>query len=323
MDNTEYIEIPKDMKENDLIVKEKVLSKILERSETVKVSEEGGAIFEKGRTHFCSLIHVPEYREGVFSWEGGAIFPMKGYMYPEVCDTTHLVKRSIRLGIEIVIYKPFVILISPIFFLPVIKYQFLRHITDKWILWAHTMLKNYYIYPYRFCRSGRELYNKAIQFSENKKDKSLFQDLAKILVMLWEYDNSYRYRGQDLFGEFNKDSLKRNARREILRVLDIGIERELDGQRTGEGTYKKRKIIKHCIHIFSYVYPKIFKEFTEYLLTLDFDEVKLDEEDIYDCARRDLYNFQGSTIDVRLKERILKYHFNKKRTTITGVLPSQ
>ena len=64
------------------------------------------------------------------------------------------------------------------------------------------------------------------------------------ISLVWEYDNAYRYRGQDLLPEVNKSKLKGyfSTRRELLRVFDIYLTRDPD-QIAKMGNIKKKILI--------------------------------------------------------------------------------
>lgn len=293
-ENTLNVELPVETIQKNNQIKQEILGAILDK-QIVDERAINKKIIVVDRCDFSSQVYIPSDKEGVESYLIGALYPFKGYLYPEVVHTVHLVKRNLRIIIEILSFRPIAILLSFFSVLPSIKYKIVKHIIDRVIFWANTALKDYYIYPNRFCRSGRELFKKAISFNKNP----ILERLARIACMIWEYDNSYRYRGQDLFGELNIQNLQKNPRRELLRVWNIGIEREGD-----ENTKNKRELFGKVIYFIPFFYPKLFKAFVSYLKTLDFNEVKLDEGDIYDCARRDLYNFQGKPLLDRIKVRI-------------------
>src|SRR3990167_5025863 len=48
-------------------------------------------------------------------------------------------------------------------------------------------------------------------------------------IFIWEFDNSYRFRGQDVFSELNKEALRENPRKEIVRLFKLGLSRERAG----------------------------------------------------------------------------------------------
>lgn len=280
----------KDTEEMNRIITGRILDTSVVSETTVKPN-----MVSLARTSFTEKIVVPLTRGGVESYFVGAQYPFKGYLYPGACNRCHEVKRAIRVGLEIALFPPFTIVLVICSLLPWVKYIMLDRIVERFVFWANTVLKEHYITPYRFCRSGRELYQKGI---EKVKGNKTLETLIRIICMIWEYDDSYRYRGQDLFSEMKKGLLVKNPRKELLRVWNLGISREQDGN-----TKRKRKMFKWVLIYFSFVYSKLFREIVAYLTSLDLEEVKLDAGDLYDCSRRDKYDFAGMTFGARFRKR--------------------
>ena len=314
-----YLEVSKEIAEQDKDKEKEVLTQILDREKEEQPQIEGGEVYDARRINICDFVHVPLYKEGVFTWFRGAQYPFKGYIYPSAVNAVHNVKRILRMQIELALYPPMVITLGIISCIPFLKYKFLSFFAERFIFTANTVLEQYYIFPYRFCRVGRELHRAGAAFASGLNlsefvPRHNFPTFFKILCMIFEYDNSYRYRGQDLLGEFNRKNLGDNPMREILRVWDLGIERELD-----ENTKCKRKMFKKMIWLLLFFYPQIKNKIAEFLLIMNFEEAKLDEGDLYDCAHRSGYDFGGMNLDKRIENRF-KQEYRRKRKTITGML---
>lgn len=125
--------------------------------------------------------------------------------------------------------------------------------------------------------------------------KKYFGKLIYCLVLFFEADNAYWQRFQDIVGNLDKERLRINVRREILRILDIGIERE------NEMVIDKVKTIRKLISIILFV-PSVKKLARDFLLELDLSKIRQKEADYYFSLNRRGYNFNGISFEKRLSE---------------------
>lgn len=205
--------------------------------------------------------------KGVFTVLKGTERKYKGYIYPEVVRATQQAKGVIPLIAKII---PKTLLISP--------YN-RDKIKDAFTLYADKILKRYYLKPDRFCKSGRELYKAGMNITESEMDKKL----VMIFCMIWEYDNAYRFRGQDMLGNIRGASMK-----EVYRALDFGIER---------GNSKKiKKYLKKIKNLMRFINKK---KIIKFIKKLDIENIKLDDDDRYFCYNKN-YDYDGLNRNQRL-----------------------
>jgi hypothetical protein len=93
--------------------------------------------------------------------------------------------------------------------------------------------------------------------------------------LIWEYDNAYRYRGQDILPLFNKNAMQGyfQARREVLRVFDIWLSK--DGE-TRDKMIFVRKALNYILLI-----PRVNKLVRSIINDLDMSKIGFDEIDKY------------------------------------------
>lgn len=123
--------------------------------------------------------------------------------------------------------------------------------------------------------------------------------LAEFVYLFMEYDNAYRMRLQSILMLLDKEAVKKDVFKEFRRLYQtlINWEDEVHGIR-----YKWLEL-KPLIYSFLFI-DKRAKEFLkEFLLELDVDKVKLDEDDHYFVLKRRTFNFYGRSYDDRLAER--------------------
>ena len=255
--------------------------------------------------------HVP----GNETYEFGCLYPFKGFIYPQVCHAVHTVKRVIMMAISILRFKPFASVALSLFIIPKLKYIFLWLVVDAFNKWCYVVLRDYILKERLFCTSARELYRAGIKYAKGygPYKREIVEKFTITICMIWEYDNSYRYRGQDLFGILNKKEFLKRPLKEFLRSWDIGIDREMaeatierrrEFIKGKKGAIGKRIIVRNFIIAYALIFRKSFKEFVTVISSLNFDLMKLDHADLYMCSNRSDYHFDGKNFFDRMNERI-------------------
>lgn len=143
--------------------------------------------------------------------------------------------------------------------------------------------------------------------------------IVKMVVfgtLIMEFDGAYRFPTQDMLGETDKENAQRSGAREMLRLLDLMIERNINltpippemlptipgiTDRTS-GVPEKFRFIKKAMRILFFLSSQSRRIIRNFLLELDIDKVKLDDADWYFCLRRNTHNYRGVPITERLKE---------------------
>ena len=106
------------------------------------------------------------------------------------------------------------------------------------------------------------------------------------LIMFIDADNSYRLPVQDIFGE-----LKNPSRKEILRVLDIGISRALH--------IKNKLIIIRNVLFLLLLIPRFKKIAFDFINNLDLEKIRINEADWYFCLGKSGYNYKDISFEDR------------------------
>ena len=113
--------------------------------------------------------------------------------------------------------------------------------------------------------------------------------LALSFLLMYDFDDAYRYRLQDIFGEINLVALRRHPRRELRRVLKLAMEREMDHDANRWLMQPKYLAV---ISLVSLMPPSWVKWIVNLLLRMDMSKVVLDEDDL-SWAQYKQYNFRG------------------------------
>lgn len=155
-------------------------------------------------------------------------------------------------------------------------------------VFGRTFLKKDY-----YCKSGKEIYRAGGEIITEMGDDERLWELLKYFCHMWEFDRMYRYIGQDLLGELNQEELNKNPRKELLRIIDIGIKRTKIYDSFINRKWKKLRLAVKWGMILR---KDLFKELIMFLKELNLQKVKLDDGDYCHCIRRINYNFKGKSI---------------------------
>lgn len=132
--------------------------------------------------------------------------------------------------------------------------------------------------------------------------------IARFGTLIMELDGAYKFPTQDTLGEKNTANAKRSGWREMLRLMDLLIERNTNltivptiSDRT-EGVPNKFRFIKKVLRVLYFFSPMARRITQTFLVELDEKKVGLDEADWYFCLRRNTHNYRGVPLPLRLIE---------------------
>jgi hypothetical protein len=158
--------------------------------------------------------------------------------------------------------------------------------------------------PQFYCDMVREIRRVALEIAGDDPVNRKFVD---VLSMILEFDDAYRYRLQDGFGEINKNAIKANPAAELTRVFELMQNR---GEGTGEKFGHFAKLIPIALKLKD-VRSLINRFFEE----ADLKKLSLDEVDWYRCLFWGGYAFKGIPDQERASLRIMIDAEWKLRTT--------
>ena len=152
----------------------------------------------------------------------------------------------------------------------------------------HWKIKRIRLKPYMYCRAVRELWNTINEVDiKNHEMKDAIKDC---ICMFMEFDNAYRFRMQDMLLEMNIEEIRKNTSKEIGRLFDILIEREIWEQGKTRMA-EKWKMAKELISLFLRFNPSIKKTIVDLAERIDLTKIELTKEDRYYCEFRKDYKF--------------------------------
>lgn len=233
---------------------------------------------------------------GMLTYFKGEKQPWKGFMSKEPIfygpiDALDTAKTIVLSAIKFLTSKPFRYFL-PIFLSKRIRWSALAELTEM----IDAAAEKYYLKPKLFCTAVREIWRVFNPLPiDNYKELSHYdirtRTLRRFLMfacMTLEFDDYYRLAVQDGLSELNKENLKKNPAKELIRIIRVIKSRDKMSSNA-----PKWQTIERAIWLGSKVFGKEFKKITNLIGRLDLEKIKLDGIDWYHCLIRSNYDFKG------------------------------
>ena len=208
------------------------------------------------------ILDIQEPPEGgLLSTVEGMKVPYKGFPQPHIVYALGTVKKAIKhLVIIHLDYKGLFI-----FFL-FKKYRqkafdLFNDFCEGAMRYLITPVPEYPQNPHKWCKSARELWR------IGQKNYAW-----KVVCMIWEFDNAYRFRGQFAFKIIDVKALLAQPRKELWRVFH-----ELQDREKNQSMKDKYKMLFKLIYLL-YI-PRVKREFLGFIRKMDVKKIAPDEED--------------------------------------------
>lgn len=243
---------------------------------------------------------------GMFVYYKGHPFPEKLFPFPEAIYCIDPVKRAIVNTLRFFKESRLAQVLAGLsLFLPgrkkmLISYMYL------FASFAEVTVQKIRLKPEGYCRSARNVFKAGMavrelfpadgkSFSEDEytDNKYMIEVFTHTLCSIWEFDSAYRYRFQDVLSNLDKVAFDKNPVREILRLMDIAMQRESIGKLTSN-LKGMRMALKFLL--LNKTVKKILKTF---VANLEPAELVLDDGDRYWCYQFGDYEFEGLTKEAR------------------------
>jgi len=163
---------------------------------------------------------------------------------------------------------------------------------------ADKCLGQWYLSENYYCSTSREIWVFINSFLLRQGfGPSLSNKTAEIIATLFEYDDAYRYRLNDLMSETSKEMMIRDFPKEIKRLLEIDRRRE----RTKDVNNKFKNI--YWLLMFLWLIPKVKRAIIKGLESVDWKGWQLTDSEIFYTLNWADYDVQGK----KWEERQLYY----------------
>lgn len=234
--------------------------------------------------------------KGVLTYIKGAQHPKKGFPTPEAVWAVNQVKVVMREALYLFNTKAFVVG----FLFTFGKKSFVERVINSYITIADRSLKPYYFKEEYLCPTARGAGNTTLLFLVKMGfDQKVASDFSRIIAHVFEYDDAYRYRLQDIASALSDVTFKEDISFEIKRLLSIYRMRESNDIIYG----KVRSLVK--IVLMALKVKKVKETLCEAVL-FGIHDMRYDEADLYWVAMRGDYLFNGLTYEERYEALEIK-----------------
>ncbi len=228
---------------------------------------------------------------GTLTYMSGFDVPFQGFPFSELVEKMDVVKKmtkGFKSGFHHILWKHFTGWKRPI--LIFLTTPFFRIYAHAEIATCWRYIERHKIKPRVYCTAMREVHRAmSVPTNDDERFKTtkLREMMRDLLCMHLEFDNAYRFRFQDVIVELDKEKLKQDPLKEILRLLNIMSDREVHQEVKDTWTLTKTMVeyLKYSKEIKSIV--------ISFLNNLNTDKCKLDKRDIPFCVTRNDYNFKS------------------------------
>lgn len=232
----------------------------------------------------------------LFPPEGGVItyfdkleHPVKGFCYGETVETVDEVKKTIMAFLSGFFESISKSKIRTLLFALIFRKQF-ETMAKRMVIQLDYRMRRVRQKPERYCISAREFYRVFnLMATWYPKYATEIASFRNIWCMAWEYDDAYRYTGQDVLPEFNKEAVRKDIVKEIKRILDLILERD------NRGLFIKFTQIRKMLFLLKF--SKSMRTMMErFFLAIDMDRIKMDEDDKFHARFKENYDWDASKI---------------------------
>lgn len=217
-------------------------------------------------------------------------YPVKGFPFPESAQANNGYKR-LFIGQIRFLAK------NPLSALSLLTYRGLESWLREMSSAGQIILGPYFLKDIRYQLSCREIRKFIYMFlKELKMPEDVSNSFSRNFAHMFENDDAYLLRLQDLANETSKEALQKNFRKEIERLL--GILQQRDERPAMNLRFKSAAFL---LSLGLWI-PKYRRAFNKAMEGLEFKNIQMDDADKYHVLMRTGYNFLGRTFEERLDE---------------------
>jgi hypothetical protein len=236
--------------------------------------------------------------EGNFVYYLNVPFPSKCVATVEAINAINPIKRSLINTIRLFASSEFRI---PLFSLALVgknaRARLITRICQSINEEADVSAAGFYLEDGYYCKIVKEIRNfiftllKELGVEENIATKT-----SEVIGMLFEYDNAYRFRLLDILTEANRFNFLYSFSEEIDRLLKLSLERDPNPKGMDFKFNSIAKLFKYL-----WIIPAFKKNLQKAIESINFDNCRMDEADIYHTCLYGSYNTGGKTLEERIK----------------------
>ncbi len=234
-------------------------------------------------------------KEGMLAYYNHHPFPRKGLVYSEGVEANNIIKKIIVLLLKSIV--------SP------------RKFLSEFCKLGDYTFRNHYLKRKFYCKFSREIWKLShLFFRKLGVNDELSYRLGRIAATVFQLEESYRFRLQDIFSCCSVKDLIENPRKEISKLFAIYISRENPSSHSTHAQeefgkdYVKKDGVGNTFFIASIILrivlllPRVKKAWKFSFKEADIDNLKFDQADRWYALSLSDYDFGGITLEERIAE---------------------
>ena len=224
---------------------------------------------------------------GIQSWMEGHDKPYLGFPYLDFVNAIDGIKKLTKYFFQRLHY---IIRNAPAEEKENIKkdFWFQQQLIAALIYSIYRVVERHLIKPELYSRAVREVHRTLTEMGPLaiiERGENRILQVRDILCMYLEFDNAYRFRFQDMMEELNKEEAEKDPAKEIKRLYDISVSREVHE----EVREKQAQYGEFFQYLFSL--PRGKELASEFFKRLSLEEVRLSDIDRHWCQPRSDFHF--------------------------------
>lgn len=228
--------------------------------------------------------------DGIYIYHEGLLHPKKGFVYPEAVQANNVVKKVLA-GAVRAFSKNYLLMLL------LIRRKTLQNFLEEFHLLAKTTISQFYWKHEYYSKTAKEIDLFITSFLFGLGFTIRLQGIGRIIAHLFEFDDAYMFRFQDIMNETTKKALLENPAKEISRLFKIFKERE------SRMPMKDKIGAVYLLFKLMFFIPKVRKAFKKAVSEMNIGRCQMEECDVYQVLRWDNgYNFLGRTAQSRVEE---------------------
>ncbi len=222
---------------------------------------------------------------GVMTYMEGYELPYRGFPLAENVDKIDVIKKIAKASVSGMYHslkdRKWLI----VFLLPAVLV--FRDLINAVVYTFYRLIERFRVKPIRLSQCMRDLHRAfGVESDLTPKMSDLRTMLRDVTCNILEFDNAYRFRAQDIIEEMDREALKKNTIKELLRLLKVMQSRE-----TTQEIRDTWKLGKLFVSFYLRFDKKLQSMVRDVLLDINVDQFKLTPEDKQFCVKRKDYVF--------------------------------
>lgn len=243
--------------------------------------------------------------QGLFTLIRGHKYPLKGYYWTDKQGGPLFALGQIKkyLICQLRLFSKFKLVMVGVLLLG--RKRFINAFIKELNRFSEPLLQPYILKEEMYCTIARESERLVGNFLTNLGFEEVAPLFAFTIKNIVQFDDSYRLMLGDTFAEVNEEALFNNPEKELLRLVNIMLERRSEHERAFEKFSENLGAVKKLLYVLKIKYVR--DSLLSALQVADLENLKIDEIDKYHTLYKGGHMYGGKTDHERLLEWVKLY----------------